>query len=205
MVPPDPSRGPALRSIARAVCLARLRCDIYSFGLMLWEVMHQEVPFADLTGLDASVLAGSGERPSMSLAGDRAIFIEIITNCWHRDPLQRPNMTDVTQVSDETRNIQQKLASPLACSRAHLAGSTHEQALLSAETSLSIAQTSLSLTGSARARMGATPVGIAGHQATLELSCAPMHTSDEDDLNDVSHHTAKVPFDTAFIVVPAEP
>ena len=72
-------------------------CDVYSFGLLVWEVMNQERPFAHLTPWQSCTVASHGKRPEMSLASDRTDFQEIIRNCWDQDKSARPEMSDVVK------------------------------------------------------------------------------------------------------------
>jgi len=74
-----------------------LKCDIYSFALLLWEVMHEMKPFGDKTGVEAALAAAHGERPQIALCGERACFEPIIRACWAHDPSERPNMHEVLQ------------------------------------------------------------------------------------------------------------
>jgi len=73
------------------------RCDVYSFGLLLWEVMHQSAPFADKQHKEAALAVVRGERPPIALPSERTSFVPIITKCWSQDPLERPAMLNVTQ------------------------------------------------------------------------------------------------------------
>ena len=76
------------------------RCDVYSFGLLLWEVAHRTIPFAahDATHV-AYVLAPAGQRPPLQLRGSRTMntgydgLRPLIAACWHQDPAQRPTMS----------------------------------------------------------------------------------------------------------------
>jgi len=91
-----PARGPSVYDH---------RCDVYSFGVLLWEVMHQLKPFKEL-GQNAAVVAVlRGERPPIRLPSERASFVPIIEGCWSQDPKQRPAMIDVTQRLMELEGI----------------------------------------------------------------------------------------------------
>jgi len=74
-----------------------LKCDVYSFGMLLWEVMHQARPFKELSSLQALHATGRGERPSIALPAQRASFGPLIDDCWAHEPCERPNMTCVLQ------------------------------------------------------------------------------------------------------------
>ena len=70
------------------------RCDVYSFALLLWEAMHQRVPFAEHTGMQvALLLAPSRQRPPLHLPAGFEEVGTLISSCWHHDPAQRPPMS----------------------------------------------------------------------------------------------------------------
>lgn len=81
--------------------------DVYSFGVLLWEVVHEQVPFAEFSAEGALLLATRGERPALIQPSDgqplsavdagRARFDAIIAACWEQDPARRPEMTTVVQ------------------------------------------------------------------------------------------------------------
>ena len=73
------------------------RCDVYSFGILLWEVMHEKVPFGDLGGMETVRCASRGQRPEMALGDERARFASIIELCWSQNPNHRPALTEVAQ------------------------------------------------------------------------------------------------------------
>ena len=71
--------------------------DVYSFGVLLWEILHEQLPFPDVSAYDAMRLAVRGERPSLRLAGERTRFAPVITTCWDHSPACRPAMAAVVQ------------------------------------------------------------------------------------------------------------
>ena len=81
------------------------RCDVYSFGILLWEIMHQAIPFGDLGPVDAAWTAHRGVRPPMNLHSERAHFAPIITACWSHSPDQRPALTEVALKLVELENL----------------------------------------------------------------------------------------------------
>ena len=92
------------------------RADVYSFGLLLWEVAHVRVPWANVEGRQvAFVLAPSGQRPpltpdsSPSLATVYEPLAHLIASCWHKDPAQRPSMAACAQ---ELGRLLQLLTAP---------------------------------------------------------------------------------------------
>ena len=70
------------------------RCDVYSFGLLLWEIFHQEVAFGNAPGITvAACLAAHGKRPALRLPSDCVASVgPLITSCWEHDATARPTM-----------------------------------------------------------------------------------------------------------------
>jgi len=70
-------------------------CDVYSFGILLWEMMHEQQPFARLV-VDTTIAlcVVRGERPRMQLPPERRDFEALISRCWAHEPTERPTMAD---------------------------------------------------------------------------------------------------------------
>jgi len=65
--------------------------DIYSFGILLWEVIHRDRPHPTTWGLSVLFreVAQNGMRPNID--GDvPSAFAQLTQLCWHRDPKRRP-------------------------------------------------------------------------------------------------------------------
>jgi serine/threonine protein kinase len=87
------------------------KCDVYSYGILLWEALHGEVPFSGFAPLQAAfAVAMESARPPLRLKGELARYEEIIVACWHTDPVQRPEMHEVVKV---TAVLQQTIGAAL--------------------------------------------------------------------------------------------
>ncbi|XP_031260195.1 serine/threonine-protein kinase STY13 [Pistacia vera] len=73
------------------------KVDIYSFGIVLWELIHNKLPFEGMSNLQAAYAAAfKNVRPSAEdLPEDLAL---IVTSCWKEDPNARPNFTQIIQM-----------------------------------------------------------------------------------------------------------
>jgi len=66
------------------------KSDVYSLGIVLWELMSREVPFGDMKD-DYQVLyqvKNEGLRPDID--GWPDLMVSIISSCWEQQPTLRP-------------------------------------------------------------------------------------------------------------------
>ena len=70
-----------------------IACDIYSFAIMMYQVLFPTTPlFEEMHPFQFMVAISSNWRPSVSSfssAFDKKL-VEIMTNCWSKDPVERP-------------------------------------------------------------------------------------------------------------------
>ncbi|XP_043070792.1 uncharacterized protein LOC116806157 [Drosophila grimshawi] len=76
------------------------KCDIYSFGIILWEVMSRRRPFDHLENSVAEArkyLTLSGERPDLEVKLIKKCdpLLELIEDCWHQEPDMRPSAKSI--------------------------------------------------------------------------------------------------------------
>ena len=71
--------------------------DVYSFGVILWELGARSTPFKGKTSLFAMAKAvADGQREPISV-DTPAIMKEVIETCWHLEPKQRPTISHVLE------------------------------------------------------------------------------------------------------------
>jgi serine/threonine protein kinase len=64
--------------------------DVYSFGIMVWQMARDRLPFKGMTKdefVDQIILGGA--RPKLDRTWPPE-FSGLLTSCWHADPTVRP-------------------------------------------------------------------------------------------------------------------
>ena len=86
--------------------------DVYSFGMLMWEIFHETVPFDGDLKACTDYVVNSDARPKIyEEGGDRTMseiepnfsdrirvndrMADLIRMCWQQDPIHRPKMDDV--------------------------------------------------------------------------------------------------------------
>ncbi|GES91109.1 kinase-like domain-containing protein [Rhizophagus clarus] len=74
-------------------------CDVFSFGMLMYEIASQSLPFSfetELTRVREYII--SGKRPSFETLGMPTEYREIAEQAWDHDPNKRPTMQQITDV-----------------------------------------------------------------------------------------------------------
>eukprot|EP00579_Thalassiosira_antarctica_P025745 CAMPEP_0202017338 /NCGR_PEP_ID=MMETSP0905-20130828/36714_1 /ASSEMBLY_ACC=CAM_ASM_000554 /TAXON_ID=420261 /ORGANISM="Thalassiosira antarctica, Strain CCMP982" /LENGTH=964 /DNA_ID=CAMNT_0048577963 /DNA_START=180 /DNA_END=3074 /DNA_ORIENTATION=+ len=72
--------------------------DVYSFGMLLWEICALDKPFDLIQSVDEfhDLVVLCGRRPSLNTDPLWTVSLKnLICRCWSTDPLDRPNMGEV--------------------------------------------------------------------------------------------------------------
>ena len=78
-------------------CEYRLSADVYSFGILLWEICSLKKPFGDISTKSLKRKLIDGGRPKLNPNWSLALQ-NLISSCWDSDPDSRPSMICVQKV-----------------------------------------------------------------------------------------------------------
>ncbi|TDH73254.1 hypothetical protein CCR75_000508 [Bremia lactucae] len=76
-----------------------VKIDVYSFGIICWQLFTCGSPYADIPGSNLAVAEAvlSGVRPTIPRGCPR-LFAKIMQRCWDDIPIRRPNFEDIVQL-----------------------------------------------------------------------------------------------------------
>ena len=67
------------------------KCDVYSFGIVTWEVLFRAFPFEGLQQPQIIAQVGAGKRPSPIPEGSPPELVTLMEKCWTGEPFVRPD------------------------------------------------------------------------------------------------------------------
>ncbi|KAF8016748.1 hypothetical protein BT93_H2083 [Corymbia citriodora subsp. variegata] len=74
------------------------RCDVYSFGICIWEIYCCDMPYADLSFADvSSAVVHQNLRPEIPRCCPGSLA-NIMRKCWDRNAEKRPEMKEVVRM-----------------------------------------------------------------------------------------------------------
>ncbi|KAJ9543028.1 hypothetical protein OSB04_022735 [Centaurea solstitialis] len=73
------------------------KCDVYSFGICLWEIYCCDMPYADLSFAEASSAVVHQFTSSIPKCCPSS-FASILKKCWDMNPEKRPEMEEVVKL-----------------------------------------------------------------------------------------------------------
>ena len=84
------------------------KVDVYSFGILLWQLLSGEAPFAGM-GREQYLerVVRGGQRPSLSAIAHLSLpesLTRLMEQCWHTNPSQRPSCATIVTALDALIN-----------------------------------------------------------------------------------------------------
>ncbi|XP_051265869.1 mitogen-activated protein kinase kinase kinase 7 isoform X2 [Dicentrarchus labrax] len=75
------------------------KCDVFSWGIILWEVITRRKPFDEIGGPAFRIMwaVHNGTRPPLIKNLPKPLE-SLMTRCWSKDPSQRPSMEEIVKI-----------------------------------------------------------------------------------------------------------
>uniref|UniRef100_A0A0R0EDF6 non-specific serine/threonine protein kinase n=1 Tax=Glycine max TaxID=3847 RepID=A0A0R0EDF6_SOYBN len=71
------------------------KADVFSFSIVLWELVTAKVPYDTMTPLQAALGVRQGLRPELPKDGHPKL-LELMQRCWEAIPSHRPSFNEIT-------------------------------------------------------------------------------------------------------------
>lgn len=74
-----------------------LSADIYSFAIVMWEVIVREIPYKDVNPMTIPVKVLRGERPNLNVIPSTCpeLVKDIMKAAWDQNPSRRPTFAQI--------------------------------------------------------------------------------------------------------------
>ncbi|XP_015277186.1 PREDICTED: ankyrin repeat and protein kinase domain-containing protein 1 [Gekko japonicus] len=93
------------------------KCDVYSFGIVMWEILTQKKAYAEASMVTIVMGLAAGKRPCLDFIcdndgpGEHQQMVDLMKRCWDQEPKRRPSFTAISMEMDMLLSL---LQSPVA-------------------------------------------------------------------------------------------
>ena len=72
------------------------KVDVYSFGVIVWEILTEQIPWKDKNTVNVALMVSQNKRPE--IPGHCPVELKkLITACWNQDPSKRPSFAQIVR------------------------------------------------------------------------------------------------------------
>jgi serine/threonine protein kinase len=87
------------------------KCDVYSFGIIMYEVFFEVVPYLEreqdsIIILVFEVIKGARPTyPERKYSNDERMYLQLMERCWSAVPEDRPMFTEILNKFEQISNV----------------------------------------------------------------------------------------------------
>eukprot|EP00277_Geminigera_cryophila_P013599 CAMPEP_0179451352 /NCGR_PEP_ID=MMETSP0799-20121207/35440_1 /TAXON_ID=46947 /ORGANISM="Geminigera cryophila, Strain CCMP2564" /LENGTH=564 /DNA_ID=CAMNT_0021246593 /DNA_START=204 /DNA_END=1895 /DNA_ORIENTATION=- len=81
------------------------KVDVYSFGIILWEMHSKKLPYSEMTQTQIAVAVATKNHRPPPLAACPAPFWHLMRHCWQAAPLARPSFPEVMSTLEDMQFV----------------------------------------------------------------------------------------------------